>query len=238
MPFSAFPNEIYGILIELLREDPYSLRTCSLVSSVFRHFCEPILYQDLSLDSLKKVDSFIQVGKRSHVLHHIKSLSLTDFEFETDEGHEHTPHKILDIISRKASLETLHLGHVQFHPKPLEVSVLSSTVTVLILEMCHFGGFKAFKHFIGCFPRCEALRLHGSTHSWFGEWVEQREIVETYGLGHMNLKSFAYAVDDSSSTDMLEEISACELLEEIDVSFPRSTYAEFDSGELAVIVRS
>lgn len=73
---SPFSNEIFAMFIESLGEDLRSLRACSLVSSVFRHFCSPILYRDIALDRKEKVDDFIQVGERSDSLQHIKSLSL------------------------------------------------------------------------------------------------------------------------------------------------------------------
>jgi hypothetical protein len=239
-PFPTFPNEIYGMFIELLREDPYSFRACSLVSPVFRRFCTPILYRNLSLNYPVFVDNFIRVGERSNVLQHTKSFRFTS-RFWT-QPNEDKSHKVLDIISRKASLETLHICRAQFDPTPPEPSVLHrlSSVTVLILEQCHFGGFGAFAHFIGCFALCESLQLYGSTHRWVTEWREQEEIVGAFGLGHMNLKSFAYAVDDSSSMDMLKEIAASGPPEEIDVSFPeyRNYHNPGERKSSAAIIRS
>lgn len=228
------------MFIELLREDPYSFRACSLVSPVFRRFCTPILCRNLSLNYPVYADDFIRIGERSNVLQHTKSFRFTSC-FWTEPNKDRS-HKILDIISRKASLETLHIRRAQFHSTYPESSVLHklSTVTVLILEKCHFGGFGAFTHFIGCFRLCESLQLYGSTHRWVTEWCEQEETVGAFGLGHMKIKSFAYAVDDSSSMDMLKEIAACGLPEEIHVSFPE--YRNYDNlGERkssAVIIRS
>lgn len=164
MPPPPFSNEILGMFIESLGEDLHTLRACSLVSSVFRHFCSPILYRDIVLNRKEKVDTFIQIGDRSNSLHHTKSLSLAYYGFET-KAHLRKPRKILDVISRKASLETLRLYRVQFHAEPFTTSVLSklSTVTALDLQECRFGGFEDFVSFIRCFPRCDILRLRGCT---------------------------------------------------------------------------
>ena len=108
------------------------------------------------MDSDEKVSTFIQMGERSDALQYVKSLSLTNLS---------EPHRILDTISRKASLETLCLHRAEFHVEPLAASLLSrlSTVTVLVLRECRFGGFKDFVSFIRCFPLCEVLRLRACT---------------------------------------------------------------------------
>ena len=136
------------------------------MSSVFRHFCSPILYRDIVLNREEKVDTFIQIGlgDRSHSLHHTKSLSLAYYGFET-KAHLRKPHRILDVILRKTSLKALRLHRVQFQAEPFTTSVLSklSTVTALDLQECRFGGFEDFVSFIRCFPHCDILRLRGCT---------------------------------------------------------------------------
>jgi hypothetical protein len=134
------------------------------VSSVFRHFCNPVLYRDIELDRKEKLESFFQLGEHSDSLVHTKSLSLAYSGFE-HKTHIRKPRKILDIISRKSSLETLHLYNVQLQAEPFTASLLSklSTVTVLSLHQCCFGGFEDFVSFIRCFPRCQVLRLRYCT---------------------------------------------------------------------------
>lgn len=134
------------------------------MSSVFRHFCSPFLYRDIVLDCKEKVDTFLQLGERSRSIIHTKSLSLTYYGFET-RAHQRKPRKILEIISRGASLETLRLRRVQFHAETFAPSLLSrlGSVTVLTLHDCRFGGFEDFVSFIRCFPRCDVLRLHCCT---------------------------------------------------------------------------
>ena len=145
------------MFIESLGEDLPTLRACSLVSSVFRHFCSPVLYRDIGLDCKEKADTFLQIGDRSDSLRHTKSLSLSL-------GYTHGGHPcgILTTISRKAPLETLRVYQVRFHGESLTTPL--PDVTVLVLRECQFGMFKDFVTFIRCFPRCETLRLHGC--SW------------------------------------------------------------------------
>jgi len=173
------------MFIESLGEDLFTLRACSLVSSVFHHFCSPILYRVILLDRREKVDSFIQMGEGSNSLQHTKSLILTYHELKPQ---HRKPHKILDIVSRKASLETLRLHRVQFHTEPLKESTLSklSGVTTLALQDCHFGGFEDFVSFIRCFPRCKNLRLHGCG------WIQSSE--------HVKLKFRGFPTYDLSPT--------------------------------------
>ena len=132
--------------------------------SVFRHFCSPLLYQDIELDDEEKLESFIQLGEHSDSLMHIKSLSLTYSGFETPK-YLRQPHRILDIISFKTSLETLRLHHVQFQEEPFMAQLLFRlrTVIVLDLQQCCFGGFEDFVSFIRCFPDCLILRLRSCT---------------------------------------------------------------------------
>ena len=156
-PTPLFPSEILGMFIESLGEDLPTLRACSLVSSVFRHFCSPVLYRDIGLDCKEKADTFLQIGDRSDSLRHTKSLSLS--LGYTHGGH---PYGILTTISRKAPLETLRVYQVRFHGESLTTPL--PDVTVLVLRECQFGMFKDFVTFIRCFPRCETLRLHGC--SW------------------------------------------------------------------------
>jgi len=250
-PSPPFSNEIFGIFIESLGEDLYSLRACSLVSSVFRHFCSPVLYRDIVLDRKEQLDTFIRIGERSESLRHAKSLSLTYYGFEA-KAHLRKPHRILDIISRKASLETLRLHRVQFHVEPLTASLLSklSTVTMLALQECRFGGFEDFESFVRCFPRCGVLRLRGctwihgeheklkfkglptyglapasleitntSTAEWGEEFCDQGKIVGTAWLNLTGLRLFRYGIENDTALEpVLEQIAACELLEEIDVT--------------------
>ena len=178
------------MVIESLGEDLYTLRACSLVSSVFRHFCSPILYRIILLDRREKVDTFIQTGGGSNALQHAKSLSLTYHELGTKPQHR-KPHRILDIISRKASLETLRLHRVQFHTEPLTESLFSrlSGVTTLALQDCHFGGFEDFVSFIRCFPRCEILRLHGCGWTQSSEHIKHKfRDLPTYDISPTHLE--------------------------------------------------
>jgi len=137
IPSPSFPSEIFGMFIEALEDDQDSLRACSLVSSVFRHLCGPILYRDIALNRQGKVDTFVQFGERSDILRCAKSFTVTKSK---------DPHRILDTVSRKASLEILCISRVIFRPGTLTASILSrlSTVTVVILQRCQFGGFKDF----------------------------------------------------------------------------------------------
>lgn len=131
------------------------------MSSVFRHFCNPILYRDIELDRKDKLETFFQLGERSDFLVHTRSLSLTYSGFD-NKTHLRKPRKILDTISQKASLESLRLHNVQFQSEPFTASLLSNlstTVTALALQYCCFGGFEDFVSFIRCFPRCQVLRL-------------------------------------------------------------------------------
>ena len=163
-PQPPFSNEIFGLIIESLGKDIPFLRSCSLVCSVFRHFCSPILYRDIELDCEEKLESFIQLGEHSNSLMHIKSLSLTYFELDTPK-YLRQPHRILDMISFKTSLKSLRLHHVQFQEEPFTAQLLSRlhTVIALALEECCFGGFEDFVSFIRCFPRCQDLCLHFCT---------------------------------------------------------------------------
>jgi len=164
MSTPSFPSEIFGMFIESLGEDPDDqqfLFACSLVSSVFRHLCGPILYQGIVLDREEKVDDFIQFGERSECLQYVKSFTLIDLK-----GPSQRPHIILATILRKASLEILRLHQVFFYAESLTaplLSRLSTTVTMLVLRECRFGEFEGFVSFIRRFPLCEVLRLRGCT---------------------------------------------------------------------------
>jgi len=251
------------MFIESLGEDLHSLRACSLVSSVFRHFCSPVLYRDIALDRKEQLDTFIRIGEHSESLQHTKSLSLTYYGFET-KAHLRKPHRILNIISRKSSLETLRLHRVQFQAEPLTASLLSklSTVAVLVLQECRFGGFEDFKSFVRCFPRCGVLRLHGCTWihgdhgklrfkglpvydlapasleitnkssavEWGEEFWDQGKIIGMTWLNLAGLRSFTYTIGDGiASQPVLEQIAACELLEEVDVTI--SYHMRHEDGE-------
>ena len=258
MPFPSFPSEIFGMFIEGLGEDQHSLRACSLVSSVFRHLCSPILYRDIALDREEKVVTFIQFGERSDILRHVKSLSLTN---------PRNLHGILDTVSGKAPLETLCLHRVMFHAELLTAPLLSrlSTVTALVLRGCRFRGFEDFLSFIGCFPLCEVLRLRGCTwaHRWRedakskirslpaynispvhleitnnftrergGEYCDQGKIFGAAWLGLAGLKSFTYTIgSEVESESVLERIAASKLLEEIDISLSLSPPPRRNFGE-------
>jgi len=240
------------MFIESLGEDLRTLRACSLVSSVFRNFCSPILYRDIELNNKGKVNTLIRMGGRSNSLQHAKSFSLTYYGFKT-RAHIGKLHRVLDTISRDSSLETLRLRQVQFHAESLSAPLFSklSSVTALVLQECHFGGFEDFVSFIRCFPRCEILRLQACSwirngeHAkprfgglpayniapacleitdvivaeWGGGFRDQGKIVGTAWLNLTGLKSFTYVIGDRTMWGaVLEQIGACELLEEIDVS--------------------
>ena len=145
------------MFIESLGEDLPTLRVCSLVSSVFHDFCSPLLYRGIVLDCREKLNTFLQIGECSDSLRHTKSFGLS----LAYDGHLHD--RILEIISRKASLETLCLRRVRFYATLLTAPLSSklSDVTALILRECHFEKFEDFVTFIRCFPRCKTLRLHG-----------------------------------------------------------------------------
>jgi len=190
------------LFIESLGDDLHTLRACSLVSSVFRHFCSPVLYRDIVLDRIKKVDTFIQIGERSISLQHAKSLSLTYFDLGA-QAHIRKPRKILDIVSRKASLEALRLHTAQFHAEPLTASLLSklSTVTALVLQECRFGGFEDFTSFIRCFPRCETLCLHGCT------WLQGEHAKPRFrGLPVHDLAPSYLAITSTTRTEWGEDL--------------------------------
>ena len=181
-------NEIFGLIIESLGEDIPTLRSCSLVSSVFHHFCSPILYRNIELGK-KKLESFFQLGERSVCLMHTKSLSLV---YEPEIGVKNYPgkfYKILDTISQKTSLKTLRLHNIPLRVEPFTASLLSklSTVTVLTIEQCYLRGFEDFVSFIRCFPRCQVLRLRynswppGLPNQWFRD-------LPTYDLAPTHLE--------------------------------------------------
>ena len=125
------------------------------MSSVFRHFCSPVLYRDIGLNSKEKVFTFLQIGNRSDSLQHTKSFGLI---------HAYDVNPILERISRRLSLETLRLHRVQFHGRLLTAPSSFKFSDVLILRECHFAKFEYFVTFIRCFLRCETLSLHGC--SW------------------------------------------------------------------------
>ena len=239
------------MFIEALADDQHSLRACSLVSSVFRHLCSPIVYRDIALDREEKVETFLQFGERSDILQHVKSLSLANTK---------DPHGILETISRKASLETLCLYRVVFRPGTLTASLLSrlSTVTVLVLQGCHIWEYEDFVSFIRCVPLCEVLRLRGcywTRHTdaemepgslpvhniapahlevtnfppaWGGEYCDQGEIFGAPWLGLTGLKSFTYAIGSEAASEMVfEKIAGCEQLEEIDLALSHSVRRDF-----------
>jgi len=243
------------MFIEALGDDQHSLRACSLVSSVFRHLCGPILYRDIALDREEKVDTFIQFGEHSDILRHVKSFTIKNSK---------DPHGILDTISRKASLEILCLRRDMFHPGTLTASIFSelSTVTVLVLQGCRFEEFEDFVSFIQCFPLCEILRLRRCTWirhtdakleptgrlpvhdiapahlevtnnlspTWGEEYCDQGETFGASWLGLTGLKSFTYAIGGETKLELvLGKIAACEQLEEIDVAIPY--YVRRDFGE-------
>jgi hypothetical protein len=138
------------------------------VCRVFRHFCLPNVYRNITLDCKEKLDTFFKIAERSDALIHTKSLSLTYYGFDA-KAHLRKPRRILDIVSRKASLEALRLHRVQFHADTFPASLLSklSAVKVLTLQECHFGGFEDFVTFVRSFPSCQVLRLHRRT--WIRE---------------------------------------------------------------------
>jgi len=196
------------------------------VSSDFRHLCSPILYRSIALDSDEKVDTFIQFGERPNVLQHVKSLSLPDLS---------DPHGIFDIISQKASPETLCLHQADFRAESFAASLLLR-LSVLVLRECHFGGFKDFVSFIRCFYLCEVLRLRGCTWTRYGdaklkigslrvhdiapvpleitnnfpieqgeEYHDQGRIARAAWLGLGGLKSFTYAFGGGTVTKLALE---------------------------------
>ena len=114
-----FSNEILGVFIESLGEDLHTLRACSLVSSVFHHFCSPVLYRDIVLNRKEKADTFIRIGlgDRSNSLHHTKSLGLAYYGFER-KAYLRKPRRILDVILRKTSLKALRLHRFSFKRSP------------------------------------------------------------------------------------------------------------------------
>lgn len=251
-PTPSFSNEIFGMFIESLGEDLRTLRACSLVSSVFRHFCGPILYRDIELNHKGKVDTFIRMGGRSNSLQYTKSFTLIYYRYKT-KTHVGKLHRILDIISRRASLETLRIRRVQFHAEHLPASLFTklSGVTMLVVQECHFGGFEDFVSFIRCFSRCEVLRIHACgwiqddenaklrfggltaydispsrleitdtiVAEWGEEFRDQGKIVGTTWLNLAGLKSFTYVIGNRTTWGaVLEQIAACPLLEEIDLT--------------------
>jgi len=258
MSTPSFPSEIFGMFIESLWEDPdgrRSLFVCSLVSSVFRHLCGPILYRGIVLDRGDQVDDFLRLEERSDCLRYVKSFTLNNSTKAP---------RILGAISRKASLETLRLHRVMFYGGPLTESLLSglSTVTVLVLRECQFWKFEDFVFFIRCFPLCEVLRLDGCTWTrhedamsevrslpahnvapvhleitdnarprWGEPFCDQSDIIAAASLGLARLKSFTYGIGTGPVAEqVLETIAGCDLLEEIDVAFSHSAR---DFGECA-----
>ena len=248
-PTPSFPSEIFGMFIEALGGDQHSLRACSIVSSVFRHLCAPILYRDIELDREEKVSTFILLGEHSDILQYVKSLSVTNPK---------DPYEILDTISRKASLKTLCLHRTTFFLETLTASLLSrlSTVTVLVLQGCYFEEFEVFVSFIRCFPFCEVLRLRSCSWShhddaklelpiydiapahlevtnnfepaWGEDYCDQGKIFGAPWLGLAGLKSFTYAIGGERGAEpVLEKIAACEMLEEIDMALSHSVRRSF-----------
>jgi hypothetical protein len=228
-PYPPLSNELFGLFIESLGEDLPSLRACSLVCRVFHHFCSPILHQSIELDRKEKLDTFLQFGERSDCLIHTKSLGLTYNGFEA-KAHLRKPRKILEIFSRKASLETLRLHRIQFRAETFTGSLLSkpSTVRVLILQECNFGGFEDFVTFIRSFPRCQVLcfrrrtwireppklRFSGSpvydlypthleitttsTPEWIESCCDHGKIVGMPWWNLTGLKSFTYQIEEDT----------------------------------------
>ena len=253
-------NEIFGLIIETLGEDIPSLRSCSLVSCVFRHFCSPTLYRNIDLDCREKLETCFQLGELSDSLTHTRSLSLTS-------GFVSPRHlQILDIISQKAPLETLRLYDIRFHAEPFTVSSLSKpyAVTVLSLKRCRFGGFEDFVSFVRCFPGCKALRLDSCT--WEGrhfqdlklgclpthslapvhleiivplkhwspkENCDQGRIVGMSWLDLTGLRSFKYMIENEISSErVVGRIATCEHLEEVDMSISYFVDCRFGKRKL------
>jgi len=264
MSTPSFPSEIFGMFIESLGEDPddqRSLFDCSLVSSVFRHLCGPILYQEIVLDRWEQVENFVQFGERSECLQYVKSFTLIN-----PKGTSQKPHIILATISRKASLETLRLHRVKFYGESLTPSLLSglSTVTVLVLRECRFWKFEEFVFFIQCFPLCEVLRLRGCTWTrredakseevrslpaynvapvhleitnnfppeWGEVYCDQNAILWAAPLGLARLKSFTCGFGAGAGSELvLEKIAGCDLLEEIEAAISHSAGRGFGERE-------
>lgn len=77
-PLALFSNKTFATYIELLGEDGVHPRcACSLVSSVFRYFCSPTFYRDVTSDQKEKVVALIRVRERFDPLQRVKSLNLT-----------------------------------------------------------------------------------------------------------------------------------------------------------------
>jgi len=145
IPPPFFPSEIFWMFVEASGYDQHSLRACFLVSSVFRHLCGRILFRDIALDR-EKVDTFIQFGKRSDILQHVRPLSATDPK---------NPRRIIRSRGGGFSRDPLpSIRRVVFCPGTLTASLLSrlGTATALVLQGCRFWEFEDFVTFIRCFP--------------------------------------------------------------------------------------
>lgn len=198
-----FSNELFGLFIESLGEDLPSLRACSLVCRVFHHFCGPNLHRSIELDRKENLDTFLQFGERSGCLIHTKSLSLTYNGFEA-KAHLRKPRKILEVFSRKASLETLRLHRIQFHAETFTGSLLSnlSTVRALILQECNFGGFEDFVTFIRSFPRCQVLCFRLRT------WIREPPKLRFSGSPVYDLSLTHLEITTTSTPELVE--SCCD----------------------------
>ena len=151
----------------------------------------------------------------------------------------------------------LHNVQFQVEPLAASTFSKLSTVTTLILQDCRFGIFRDFVSFIRGFPRCEVLRLRGcdwirraelelmepgGLPSYdvapvhleitsapipygYGEYRDQGRIVGMPWLDLTGLKSFTYTIEDAEP--VLEKITACELLEEIDVDLSHPESRDF-----------
>jgi len=155
------------MIMETLRQDPDTIRACSLSARGFRSAAQSVLGRHISVNDLDRVKECVQLLGKSG-FQHVRSLSLgiTTKRMVLEE-YWNDYLAILKVFAQRRCLVRLWLWEVPFFFLQRQqrkrfrevVLALSSSISDLGLYGCHFSCYEEMVSFVRAFPYCDKLYI-------------------------------------------------------------------------------
>ena len=223
---------IIRTILQLLTEDKYALRACSLTAHDFRHVALSFLGRHLTINNVVRLKECAQLVARG-AFQHIRSLDLGTNDGKVLSSEHWTDCLvILGQFAQYRSLDRLWLSGVPFSSARQNrenlietVTALGSTVTELGLYGCRFYSYEEMISLIRSFPLCDFLFVR--------DCVTGRRAANAFaGLPEHNLKIKDLQLSSSSSSNDLS-IDVSNLIQDavLDVGSLTSLVCDVETSE-------
>lgn len=206
------PPDIIHIIVQILKHDTATLRSCSLAAREFSQAALSCIGRHITVNRVPCIKLCVQLLTANSAFHHVRSLDLgVTSKGSNSEEYLNEQFAILEIFAQRQTLTRLWLSRMPFssiEPSQREkvrdiIAALSCTVNDLGLYECRFLSYTDMISFIRAFHYCDSLYIRDCATA------DENPIGDTFsGLSRHNLSLITLELTSASPNRMTVDVSS------------------------------